>query len=229
MLTKTAGFLFVLLLVAGVPALSYRTAHDSKVRLVPRLALYSSAALSQWILAALGIVIVRATLPNFMVAGFRRVSFAPFVGWVILVALVSLAALGLLLFLAERGWWPKESELVILLIPETRLEKLGAVLLLAPTAALCEEFLYRGYLLFQISQWFHSVPWGWGISSVVFGLAHIYQGVNGVWRATLLGAMLALPVVTLGSLYPSMAAHFLIDALALAWLGPKFLGEKPQG
>jgi membrane protease YdiL (CAAX protease family) len=38
-------------------------------------------------------------------------------------------------------------------------------------------------------------------------------------------ARLTIPVIRLGSLYPSMAAHFLIDAVALAWLGPRFLKE----
>jgi membrane protease YdiL (CAAX protease family) len=47
-------------------------------------------------------------------------------------------------------------------------------------------------------------------------------------RAALLGGLLAYPMVHLGSLYPSMVAHFLIDALALAWLGPKFLRQDGQ-
>jgi hypothetical protein len=45
-------------------------------------------------------------------------------------------------------------------------------------------------------------------------------------RAGLLGALLAWPVVQMGSLYPSMTAHFLIDAVALLWLGPKFLRQE---
>jgi membrane protease YdiL (CAAX protease family) len=44
-----------------------------------------------------------------------------------------------------------------------------------------------------------------------------------VLRAAVLGALLAYPVVRLGSLYPSMLAHGLIDALALVWLGPRLL------
>ena len=43
--------------------------------------------------------------------------------------------------------------------------------------------------------------------------------------AGLLGALLAWPVVEMGSLYPSMTAHFLIDAVALLWLGPKFVRQ----
>jgi membrane protease YdiL (CAAX protease family) len=36
---------------------------------------------------------------------------------------------------------------------------------------------------------------------------------------------LAVPVIRTGSLWPSIAAHFLIDAVALAWLGPRFLAR----
>jgi membrane protease YdiL (CAAX protease family) len=42
-------------------------------------------------------------------------------------------------------------------------------------------------------------------------------------RAAVLGALLTVPLVRTGSLYPSIAAHFLIDAVALVWLGPKFM------
>jgi hypothetical protein len=34
--------------------------------------------------------------------------------------------------------------------------------------------------------------------------------------------LLAFPVLHYGSLYPSMIVHFAIDAVALAWVGPRF-------
>jgi membrane protease YdiL (CAAX protease family) len=223
MLANLVGILFVSLLLAGVPALSLLTVRRIQVHLVTRYELYVSAVISQWFLAVVGIVVVFISGPGFGAAGFRPIPTPTFLRWTFLLAGVSLAALGLVLLLERRGWWPEEPELVRLLMPETRLEKLAAVLLLAPTAALCEEFLYRGYLLVELSQWAGSMRWAWVLSSVAFGLAHAYQGLNGMVRAALLGGLLAYPVIRLGSLYPSMAAHFLIDALALAWLGPAFL------
>jgi CAAX protease family protein len=119
---------------------------------------------------------------------------------------------------------------VRLLMPENTREKLWALFGLAPTAGLCEEFLYRGFLLAEASGWFHSAVVGVLVSSAAFGLAHLYQGANGAFRAALLGALLAYPVVRVGSLYPSITAHFLIDAAALLWLGPKFVKhEEPAG
>jgi len=226
MLAKLAGILLVFLLVAGVPALSFLTARRPQLRSIPRLDLYLSAIISQWILALLGVVVVLAAGPGFRATGFRAISAWACVRWAILLAAVALAALGLVLLLEHLGWWPQEHELVGLLLPDTRTEKLWAVLALAPTAALCEEFLYRGYLLTQLGQWMRITPWAWIGSSVAFGMAHAYQGWNGMLRAALLGGLLAYPVISLGSLYPAMVAHFLIDALALAWLGPAFLARK---
>ena len=72
----------------------------------------------------------------------------------------------------------------------------------------------------------HSISWAWVLCSVAFGLAHFYQGWSGMTRAGLLGALLAYPVVRLGNLYPSMLAHWLIDAVALAWLGPWLIRKR---
>jgi membrane protease YdiL (CAAX protease family) len=204
--------------------LSFRTTRDPNIRLLPRLVLYRSAVISQWLMAAAYVAVVKLTSMN--PAFFRAIPATAFIRWTLLVVGVSLAGLVVLLQLERRGWWPAESDLVYLLLPSSRAEKLWAVFFVAPTAALCEEFLYRGYLLTQLSQWFHSVSWAWAVSSAAFGLAHIYQRLNGMLRAALLGALLAYPVVRLGSVYPSMAAHFLIDALALAWLGPKMLARE---
>lgn len=226
MVAKPIGTVFSLLLIVGVPVLSYLTVRDRQIHDLPRRVLYLSAVVSQWLLAAAGAVVLWMT--SMGLGFFRAVPAGALIRWTLFLASVSLAGLVILLLLERRGWWPPEADLVYLLLPSNRREKVWAVLLVAPTAALCEEFLYRGYLMAQLSQWFHSVPWAWGVSSVAFGLAHIYQRTNGMVRASLLGALLAYPVVRLGNLYPSIAAHFLIDALALAWLGPRMLGHKDR-
>lgn len=223
MFAKLVGLVFVIVLVVGVPALSFLTLRELRLRRVPRLSLYLSAVFSQWLLAILGILAVFGSRQRIAALGFRSVSFQICVFWGLGLTVVSVAAMGFSLLLERWGWWPRESDLVQLLIPVTRREKFWALCVLAPTAALCEEFLYRGFLLSQLAQGFKSVAWGWAASSLAFGLAHTYQGWSGVLRAALLGGLLACPVVRLGSLYPSMLAHALIDALALAWLGPRFV------
>jgi CAAX protease family protein len=214
---------FVVLVMVGVPILAWQTAHNPEIPSLPRTALYFSAAFSEWFLAALALGVVLVAGPRFPDLGFRAIPINIFFFWVALLAALAMALLGLLLVLERLGWWPDESPLVHLMIPETRREKLWAILLLAPTAAVCEEWIYRGYLVGQLAKWSHSEIFAWAASSVAFGLTHAYQKWAGMLRAGALGALLAYPVVRFGSLYPSMAAHLVIDALALVWLGPKFL------
>ena len=52
MFTTLIAILFTLVLVAGVPALSYSTARNREIWKIPRLNLYASAVFSQWILTS---------------------------------------------------------------------------------------------------------------------------------------------------------------------------------
>jgi CAAX protease family protein len=225
MISKSIAILLTLFLIAGVPILSQTSAQPEKLRQVPRTALYFSAAFSEWILALAGVIAVLAGPAGFASFGFRGISGAAFAKWTLILAATTIAGLGVVIFFERLAWLPDETEIVYLLMPATRREKLWALFVVAPTAGLCEEFLYRGFLLAQLSAWMHSALWALAISSVIFGFAHVYQGPSGIIRAALLGALLALPVVRTGSLYPGMLAHATIDAVALLWLGPRFLKQ----
>src|SRR2546422_10763553 len=120
MLTKAVEFLFILLLLAGVPALSFLTTRGSRIRQAPRPALYFSAVLSQWFLAGVGAVVMYFTSQSLAETGFRMVSFSAFFRSAVTLALISLTTLVLILFLDPRDWWPQEALLVGHLLPHTR-------------------------------------------------------------------------------------------------------------
>ena len=225
MFTTLIAIVFTLVLVVGVPALSYSTARNSEIRKMPRLALYLSAVFSQWLLTVVGLGVVFLVARKVFVQGFAALPWSLTLEWGVGIAVAALLALSMVILCERRGWLPRESDLVYLLIPETPRERLWAVLIIAPTAAFCEEFLFRGYLLTQLHDWLHSLLWAWVVSSVAFGLAHCYQGWSGMTRAGLLGALLAYPVVRWGSLYPAMLAHWMIDTVALVWLGRWMVGK----
>ena len=227
MMTTLIAIVFTLVLVAGVPALSYFTARNSEIRKIPRLDLYLSAIFSQWLLTVVALGVVFLIARKVFVNGFAAMPLSLALEWGAGIAVAALLALSLVILCERHGWLPRESDLVYLLIPETPREKLWAVLILAPTAAFCEEFLFRGYLLTQLHDWLHSLLWAWVVSSVAFGLAHFYQGWSGMVRAGLLGALLAYPVVRWGNLYPAMLAHWMIDTVALLWLGSLMLRKDP--
>ncbi len=228
MFTTLVAVLFSLVLVAGVPALSYSTARNNEIRTMPRLGLYLSAVFSQWLLTFIGLGVVYVAARQVFVRGFAALPLAALIGWAAGIAATAILALGIVVLCERHGWLPPESGLVFLLVPHTLREKLWAALIISPTAAFCEEFLYRGFLLTEMHGWLHSLTGAWVVSSVAFGLAHFYQGWSGMTQAALLGALLAYPVVHWGSLYPAMLAHWLIDTVALLWLARWLLpNEEP--
>lgn len=90
------------------------------------------------------------------------------------------------------------------------------------TAGICEETLYRGFLTWYIAgligNW--NVHWAGAsagiwiaivLSSLIFGLGHIYLGVKQVPRTFLIGLVLASLAWFSGSLWPSIIIHTAID------------------
>jgi uncharacterized protein len=100
------------------------------------------------------------------------------------------------------------------LMPETANEKwLWA--LVAISAGICEEAVYRGYLQQQFSAYTRSIPAGVLISAVLFGASHAYQGIR-------LAAIIGVGAILSGTLAwwrksvrPGMISHVLQDLLAI--------------
>lgn len=84
------------------------------------------------------------------------------------------------------------------------------------TAGVCEEILFRGFLLFYLQEVFGSAPWvAIVVSSAIFGLCHVYQGFTGVLTTGVLGAVLAGLYLSSGSLLLPIIIHTLIDLRVL--------------
>ena len=93
---------------------------------------------------------------------------------------------------------------------------------LAVTAGVCEEFLYRGFVMGALGR-AGLYPWAViVISSVLFGLAHSYQGRSGVVGTTLLGLVFAMARLALRSLLPVIVWHSAVDVVA-GIAGPRYL------
>jgi uncharacterized protein len=78
------------------------------------------------------------------------------------------------------------------------------------TAGFCEEFLFRGYLIWALAPW---LGW-WGaaaLSLVIFAFGHAYQGWSGIVRTGIVGVIFTLTVAILDSLWPAIVLHFLLD------------------
>ena len=96
--------------------------------------------------------------------------------------------------------------------------ELAVFLLVAVTAGIWEELLYRGFLIWFLAP--YATLWGAvALSTAVFALGHVYQGWRGLPRSGFLGLLFALGYVASGSLWWLIALHALIDVYGglVAW------------
>jgi uncharacterized protein len=85
---------------------------------------------------------------------------------------------------------------------------------LAITAGICEEFLYRGFGMAALVR--AGLP-GWLVvllTSLLFGLAHSYQGRSGVIGTSLMGLIFGGFRLLYGSLIPVTVWHAVVDIVA---------------
>jgi membrane protease YdiL (CAAX protease family) len=84
---------------------------------------------------------------------------------------------------------------------------------LAVTAGICEELLYRGYLIWYLASWMAVVPAAL-VASVVFGFGHAYQGPRGIAVTAMVGVFMSAIYLLTGSLFACMVLHALMDLYA---------------
>lgn len=98
---------------------------------------------------------------------------------------------------------------------------------LSVTAGICEELLYRGYLLWYLGHWLALVPVAL-VAALVFGFGHAYQGVRGIAVTTLVGLFMTAIYLVTGSLVACMVFHALMDLHAGYVARAAFLREEEE-
>ncbi len=201
-----------------------------QVSTMERLGLYASTIAFQWF--AVGVVAWRVWAHGFTASqlaltihGRSRIFLASIVGATAIATLqwlnlrragrLPIEARGSLQAIAER------------ILPRSTVELLP-YLALAITAGLCEEFLYRGFAMAVL---LHVGLQAWAvvlISSVLFGLAHSYQGRGGIVMTLLIGLILGSSRIAYDSLIPAIFWHSAVDVVA-GTLGPRYLTSKGAG
>lgn len=94
-------------------------------------------------------------------------------------------------------------------VPTTRGE-LFVFVLVAVTAGVWEELVYRGFLIGFLGP-LAGLAGATVLSSFIFGLGHAYQGAPGVVVTSLVGLLLGIGYILSGNLWWLMAVHALID------------------
>lgn len=83
---------------------------------------------------------------------------------------------------------------------------------LSVTAGFCEELVFRGYLQRQILALTGMAPLAVIGQAIVFGAAHLYQGVKGAAVIAGYGALFGILAVSRNSLRPGMIQHAAQDS-----------------
>jgi hypothetical protein len=179
-----------------------------------RLAVYRQALVIQWTLAlaALGL----------WVAGRREwagIGLVPVFGWGLGGVVAGMIVMAFAVLRQRRQALGDDEALerlrfrmrrLELMLPHSR-EELAFFFKLSITAGVCEELLYRGYLIWYLTHWLSIGPAA-ALASLVFGIGHVYQGWRGVITTGLVGAFFAATYIITGSLYAGMVMHALMDA-----------------
>ncbi len=189
-----------------------------------RLSLYGTTIASQWILSA--IVAWRAFYENLGRAALGVTTGDPVrIAWITLL-LTGVLCAGqfsslrrvVLLPLEQRGSLFRITEKIM---PRTPVEMLVFVAL-ACTAGLSEEFLYRGFVYAAFARMLENLPWSIVaaavLSSIWFGIGHLYQGRRGIITTCVVGMVFVISRIASGSLIPSIVAHAGVDLIAGLYL-----------
>ena len=189
-----------------------------------RLALYFSTIAFQWLAAAL--TAWRAWARGLTLEELGLVVHGR--GRVFLAAIVGAATLGGLQWLNLRRMGRSSGKarsfmqaLAERILPQSRAELLP-FLALALTAGLCEEFLYRGFAMAALTR--AGLP-VWTIvllSSILFAMAHLYQGRGGIVSTLVIGTVFGTARIAYDGLAPVILWHSAVDAVA-GVAGPKYL------
>ncbi len=191
-----------------------------------RILLYTSTIAFQWIAA--GVVAWRAWAHGLRAS---QLGLVPHGAWPVVVAAIGAAILATLQWMNLRRMSRMPANMrgqlqaiAQRILPQSTREGV-AFFALAVTAGVCEEFLYRG---FAMTAFTHAGIPLWGavvLSSILFGLAHLYQGRGGLVGTMGLGLLFGVARITFGSLVPVVCWHIAVDVVA-GIAGPRYLIHK---
>jgi CAAX protease family protein len=179
-----------------------------------RISVYRQAMLIQWALAIAAIALWAARRRE-----WEGLGLVPHFGWGLAGVLVGLLVAAIAVARQRRQVMEDEEALSRLrvrmsglevMLPHSRSE-LALFFKLSITAGICEELLYRGYLIWYLTHWFPYFA-AIGIAALVFGIGHMYQGWRGMITTGIVGAFLSAVYWVSGSLYAGMIIHALMDA-----------------
>lgn len=211
----------VLFFALGVPYLSNKSYPLVKAELLKqgsnfREQLYKSASIQQWVILTIVLSLCAYNGVDWQRLGFNPVIDTP-ATWLGFGVMAGYAGFSLfVLHQAQRhAYWDARLRRWLHNAPgvevgPTNQREMQWFMWVSLTAGICEESIYRGYLMWYFSA--YSTEWiALLITSVLFGLNHIYQGMRGILRTGMVGLVLGYVYLLTDSLFVPMLMHAMID------------------
>jgi len=202
---------------------------------------YYRAMAWMWGSAIVFITISRIGGINFADLGLRGISFNYNIWFTAIVLIISGLMLlfslrTLILSLASRKFREKmrteigSDDVARDILPRTKKEKCQYVTL-SFSSGICEELVYRGFMAFLLQAVFPEIPIFLIIliTSVLFGIGHLYQGWQGVLQTGVVGAIFMSLLLVTNSLILVMALHFITNASDAFLLSEEKRNEQKEG
>lgn len=175
---------------------------------------YLSNSLVLWIITFVVMAIWYWNNRSFQLMGFKY----PEAGWIALILTILMGGLYVadvmysMLSANELRKTQEQWESTVPFLPE-KYRELPAYTLMCITAGVCEEILYRGFLVnYFIDPMKDGFPWMAAIfPSVLFSIAHFYQGYKAMFKIFLLSLLFGVIFILSKSLVFVVIIHFLID------------------
>ena len=175
---------------------------------------FLSNSLVLWVLAAVAMGIWYWNERPWSLMGFQKIVNQPLT-WVATAAFVVFYVIEVIQNYLQKDQQQKtfeQWEHNIPFLPESYRE-LPAYILLCLSAAICEEIMYRGFMVnYFINPMKDGFPWIAVIfPAVMFSIAHFYQGYEAMGKIFILSALFGVIFIVSKSLLIVIVLHFLID------------------
>jgi membrane protease YdiL (CAAX protease family) len=218
--------LILIFLGVAVPVLGRRRIHqllDSpETSKMDRLSIYASTIAFQWLAAV--IILWRTRAHGITLAQLGVAIPKPALAITIAIVLAALISVNQIYSLRRLVAKPSEikgvlPQLALKLFPRDAVERL-IFFALVLTVAMCEEFIYRGFVQRVFQDW----AGGYVIVGIVgsaffFALAHLYQGRKGLVTTLIVGSLFSIVRAWTSSLFTTVVAHFIAD-FSIGMLAP---------
>jgi len=226
--------LLVIFLAVGMPLWDWYEIPRLKASTQPRkkIKYYRKIAAALWICAAIAVVLIGVVTAftvhpapgevRWLEPTSHGVKFVQGIAAGIFIAILLPAVLALRSE-AIRSKAGRAAKKLAFLLPSSHEERRWWWLVCI-TAGVCEEFIYRGFLLhyFHVAPFHLSLTWALVASSVIFGIGHLYQGLVGSVQTAVIGFIFGCLFLMTGSLLLPMILHAVMDLRILVMLPAGF-------